>query len=577
MARPGSKSARASSDWELSAKISQRLSQETAFIRPARGGDVRIALGYPNSYHVGMSNLGLQLVYGILNLTPGVMCERFFLPDREDLGAVESSRRGLVTYESQTAVADFDVVAFTCAYENDYTNLLLLLELANIPLFSRDRTDQDALVLVGGAITLLNPEPLADIVDVFAVGEAEGLTQELVEELRCTKNLDRPERLFRLGQVPGLYVPSLYSFEFDGPKISGVTPADGLPSRIHKNYLAREQFTDLDCASWILSPNTEFDNTYLVEVSRGCPYVCRFCTVGFSYPKVRWKPLDRLIDLIDRQAPSQARIGLISATVGNYPHIDGLCEYLMSSERSVSFSSLRADQLPDSILTTLVRGGSKSLTLAPETGSQDLRYSINKRFSDQDYFEAARRAFRFGVKNIKMYSMVGLPNEVEADMQALVDLVLETRKIQMSEGLAGGRITLSLGLFVPKPLTPYQWHPLANMEETERKMRLVQQALSKVGGVVVNWEAPKTALVEALLARADRRMGAVLAKVYRKTNWKYWQQALNDCQLQLDELLYREREPTELLPWSHLESSWPVERLWKDSERARQQRWGSLK
>ncbi len=562
------------SSWGLTSKIQQRLAGENAFLRPSKGGDLRIALGYPNSYHVGMSNLGLQLVYGILNLTPGVVCERFFLPDREDLEQVREGRQGLVSYESQCRINEFDVVAFTCAYENDYTNFLVMLELAGIPLCSADRGESDPLVLIGGAITLLNPEPLADFADIFAIGEAEGLTEDLIDNLRATKHLKRRDRLEALAQVDALYIPSLYEEEYEGSIIRSRTQRGSAPAIIAKNYLSREQFVELDCASWIMSGETEFANTFLVEVSRGCPYVCRFCTVGFSYPKVRWKPLDRLTDLMDRNCPKDARIGLISATIGNYPEIDRLCERLMSEDRSVSFSSLRADMLPDSILETLVRGGSKSLTLAPESGSEDLRKSINKRFSDQQYFEASRRCFRKGVKNIKMYSMVGLPNEQFSDMDALVKLVLDTRKIQIDEGQAGGRITLSLGLFVPKPLTPYQWHPLANIEETEAKMQHVQQALSRVGGVVVNSEPPKTAIVEAILARADRRMGSVLRQVYRKTNWNQWTKALTQNGLNLEEMLYRERTAEEILPWSHLASSWPKERLLRDSQRAKDQRFG---
>lgn len=561
--------------WKLIRRAEDRLRQEITLLRPPHGGDLRVALGYPNTYHVAMSNLGMQVVYGILNQTPGVSCERFFLPDPEELEEYERHGRRLFTLESQQTVEQFDLIALTCAYENDYVNVLRLLELAGLPLRSADRDDQHPLVLLGGAVTLLNPEPLADFIDVFCVGEAEGLVEDLVAKWREVRDLPRPERLMALAQMPGLYVPSLYEPQFEGSRFVGLQPKPGAPPTIAKNYLSRDQFENINSSSWIMTENTEFGKTFLVEVSRGCPYICRFCTVGFSYPKVRWKPLDRLWEDILPIKHHQPRIGLISATVGNHPQIEALCERLMAEDLSVSFSSLRADQLPDAILETLVRGGSKSMTLAPETGSERLRKSINKRFSDGDYFDASRRAFEKGIRNLKMYSMVGLPNELDEDMDALAKLVEETRRLQVACGQGLGRITLGLGLFVPKPLTPYQWNPMARLDLAEQRMQRVQSRLARVGGVKVNSETPKTAILEGLQARADRRLGRVLERVYRKPSYKAWMKALAAEGLSLEEELYRPREPEEALPWGHIASSWPKERLLRDAERAREQRFRS--
>ena len=558
--------------WKLIARAEARLAKEIALLKPPGGGDLRVALGYPNTYHVGMSNLGMQVVYGILNRTPGVVCERFFLPDPDELEEYERHGRQLFSLESQTPIGDFDLVAVTCSYENDYVHLLRILELAGLPLWSRERDERHPLVLVGGAVTLLNPEPIADFVDVFSVGEAEGLTDDLVTALRATRDLPRPEQLLALANVPGLYVPSLYEPHYDGERFVGLEPKPGAPESIHKNYISRDQFESIPSSSCLMTEDTEFGTTFLVEVSRGCPYVCRFCTVGFSYPKVRWKPLDAVWQQIEEVAEYNPRIGLISATVGNHPQIEQLCEKLMSANLSVSFSSLRADKLPDAILDTLVRGGSKSMTLAPETGSEALRKSINKRFSDDHYYEAAGRAFRKGVKNLKMYSMVGLPNELDEDMDALARVVQETRRIQVAEGMGGGRITLSLGLFVPKPLTPYQWNPMATLGLAESRMARVQAALARTGGVKINAETPKTAVLEGLQARADRRLSRVLARIYRKPSYKAWMKALAAEGFSLDSELYRSREPEEALPWGHIASSWPRERLLRDAERAREQR-----
>ncbi|MBI3925955.1 MAG: radical SAM protein [Armatimonadetes bacterium] len=560
-----------SMSWKLVKNAERRLQGEIALLRPASGGDVRVALGYPNSYYVGMSNLGMQIVYGILNRTPGVCCERFFLPDPEELEEYELCGRRLFTLESQRPIGEFDIVAFTVAYEHDYVNFVRLLDLAGIPLFSADRSEAHPLVLVGGAVTFLNPEPIADFVDVFCIGEGEGMTEPLVEQFRATAGRPRRERLETLASIPGLYVPSLSRPHYEGERFQGLDP----PMTVQKNYLSREAFAAQDTASLLLTDDTEFGRSFLIEVSRGCPYVCRFCTVGFSYPKVRWKPVDQVWESIDRVRGFHPKVGLISATVGNHPQIEELCHRLMEHDLQVSFSSLRADQLPDAILETLVKGGSKTLTLAPETGSEDLRRSINKRFSDERYFESAERAFLKGVRNLRMYSMVGLPNELESDMDALIDLVRKTRALQRRTGQGAGRITLSLGLFVTKPLTPYQWNEMASIELAQRRMKKVQKALASDGGVKVNSESPRWAVLEGLLARADRRMARVLARVYRNPTFRVWLKALEAEGLSLESQVYRRREPDETLPWSHIASSWPKDRLLKDGERARNQRFGS--
>jgi radical SAM superfamily enzyme YgiQ (UPF0313 family) len=560
--------------WNLIRYAENRLSKEIAFLRPPRGGDVRVALGYPNSYHVGMSNLGLQVVYGLLNQTPGVSCERFFLPDPPEMAAYAAGGKPLMTLESQQSVRNFDLVAFSCSYENDYVHLLQILELAGIPLLASERNENHPLVCVGGAVTLLNPEPIADFVDFFCVGEAEGLVDDMVDGLRAGVRLERKARLEALAQIPGLYVPSLYTPSYADGRLEALTPNAGAPVQIAKNYISRDDFVEKLTASWIMTEDTEFANSYLIEVSRGCPYICRFCTVGFSYPKVRWTPVERIWNSIEAVAEYKPRVGLISASIGNHPEIDLLCHKLMENKISVSFSSLRADKLPDSILEAMVAGGTQSMTLAPETGSEDLRRSINKRFTDDEYFEASRRAFRLGMKNIKMYSMVGLPNELDKDMDSLVSLVRRTRQVQIEAGRAGGRITLSMGLFVPKPLTPYQWNAMASLELAESRMQQVLKGLSGLAGVKVNHETPKTAVIEGILSRADRRMGRVLLRVYQKPSFKAWQKALQAEGLSFEQELYRDRSPEETLPWAHIASSWPKERLLRDSVRARDQRFG---
>lgn len=540
-------------------------------MRPAQGGDLHVALGYPNTYRVGMSHLGIQLIYGFLNAIPGVICERFFLPDAEEMGWYKACGSPLLTLEGQRPVGDFDVVAFTCNYEPDYTNILIMLEMAGLPLWQAQRRDSDPMVLLGGAVTLLNPEPMADFFDLICVGEGEQMMEPLVEALRATQGEPREPRLRALAEA-GMYVPSLYTPLFAHGRFQGLEPAPGMPATVAKNYIDRDLFAEQETHSLVLTEETEFGRSFLIEVSRGCPYICRFCTVGFSYPKVRWRSLEHLWRSIEKVKAHHPKVGLISATVGNHPEIRQLCSRLMEADLRVGFSSLRADQLPDEMIEAMVKSGSKSMTLAPETGSEALRRSINKKFSDDCYFDAAERAFRHGIENLKMYSMVGLPNESEEDIEALVRLVAKTRALQRRVGNPGARITLGMGLFVPKPLTPYQWAPQLGLKDAKKRMAVVKKALARDGGVRVTAESPRVATLEGLLARGDRRMSQVLAAVRHDPSFPNYQKALADAGLSFEDENYRQRADEETLPWQHIEASWPTERLRKDALRARREK-----
>jgi len=558
--------------WKITENARRKVSNEIALVEPAGGGDLHVALGYPNTYRVGMSHLGLQLIYGFLNQIPGVVCERFFLPDEEEMAWYQATGTPLLTLESQRPVADNDLIAFTCNYEPDYVNVLKMLEMAGLPLWQHERTDNQPLVLFGGAVTLLNPEPVADFVDFICVGEGEQMMEPMVECLRATRGQPRVDRLRALAESAGFYVPSFYTPCYQNGRYEGLTPAPGLPEKVEKNYIDRDLFASQDTHSVVLTDDTEFGKSFLIEVSRGCPYICRFCTVGFSYPKVRWRSLEQLWRSIEKVKAHHPKVGLISSTVGNHPEIKELCRKLIEADMAVGFSSLRADQLPDEMIEAMVKSGARSMTLAPETGSESLRRSVNKKFSDATYLDAAERAFDGGITNLKMYSMVGLPNETEEDIEALVSLVQTTRELQRRRGKAGGRITLGMGLFVPKPLTPYQWTPQLGVKEAKRRMLIVKKALGGVGGVRVTSESPRVATLEGLLARADRRMSKVLVDVRWDPSYGTYKKALARHGLSFEQENYRTRDPDEALPWGHIQASWPKDRLLKDALRAKREK-----
>lgn len=541
--------------WNLIKRSDLYKAEETVLQKPQSGGDVRIALGYPNVYEVGMSNLGLQVVYSILNSIPGVVCERFFLPSQAELEMYGQSGRRLFTMESQRPVSEFQIAAFTVAFEPDYVNIAKMLELAGIPLRSEDRSAEGCpLVLAGGAVSLLNPEPIADFLDVMCIGEAEDFLPQFIERFRSFTNGSRKDLLSQFADLPGAYIPSFWQPVYKEGRFCGCIPRSGCPdNKISRLHLSAERYAETVQSSKFLTENTELGRSGLIEISRGCAFACRFCTVGFSYPKIRWKPLESVWKSIEELHKFTDRVGLISATAGTYPHIDELCRRLIESGISVAFSSLRVNSLPDSMLKALAAGGSKTVTLAPEVGSDALRRVANKLFTDAQYLETAGRAFEAGLVNLRMYSMIGLPGEREEHLQALADLARDSRKLQVSLGRGAGRITLSTGQLIPKPFTPFQWLAMLDKNTASKRMRFLEKAVSRIGGVDFACESPKLAAVQGLLARGDRRLGRVIELVYNRPSFGNWTKACREAGVDLEYELYEERSPEDaVFPWQHL-------------------------
>ena len=522
--------------------MAQTLARERGTIYKKPGGKaVRVALAYPNTYYLGMSNLGFQTIYRHLNERDDVVCERAFLPEPSDLEDLSRSCRPLATLESGLPLGSCDIVAFSVSFENDYPNLIRILELARIPVLAADRTPYDPIVLIGGAITYINPEPLADFADAMIIGDGEEAAYAYVDRYIADQGLDRSDHLVHAATLDGMYIPSLQAAT---PHDSGVPQGDG-PSgdagcdaplddgetgaagRIAKQQVSA--FEDYPAHSAVLTPDTEFGDMLLIEISRGCPRRCRFCAVSYVYPRFRALEPATVLDVIRSKEAALARegreglkaVGLVSSAMCDYPYLDELCEGLEETGLRVGVSSVRVDLVPDSLLRLMLKTGLRTMTIAPEAGSERLRKAINKPISSEEILTGARRILEKGIKHLKVYYMVGLPTETDADIEELIEMTRQLAGLQRECGEPGGRLRLSINPFVPKALTPFQWSPMASPREVKRKLNRIRKALRGTPGVEVKHESLKSAYFEAILSRGGRELSAFLTETVRQDgDWK---------------------------------------------------------
>ena len=533
---------------------------------------VRVAFCFPDTYEIGMSNLGMRILYGVMNEMDGVWCERVFAPwgDMED--AMVKNNLPLWTLESQSAVKDFDMIAFTIGYEMAYSNVLNMMKLAGIPLHAKDRTDLKGIVFAGG-VCAYNPEPLADFIDFFSLGEGEESTVEIVSlyDRAKSEGWSKDQFLKEVAKIPGVYVPSFYKHEYneDGT-LSAIVPLDGAPSKITKRIVE-----NLDEAYWptkMIVPSTEIvhDRANL-EVFRGCIRGCRFCQAGFSCRPVRKKSPEVLyrqaVETMEDSGHNE--ITLSSLSTSDYRGLkeltDELIPYCAANKINLSVPSLRADNFSKELMEKLQTVRKSGLTFAPEAGTQRLRDVINKNLTEDEILTTCSQAFEGGWNNVKLYFMLGLPTETDEDVLGIADLVykvIQAWKEHATNKKRGLRVHVATAYFVPKPHTPFQWEKQITPEEYLRRCRLLKSHFYSKS-ITYDYHAPDLSRLEAVFARGDRRLGPVIEEAVKNGakldgwdeyfNYSYWFDAMNTCGIDADFYTTRGYGDQEILPWDTID------------------------
>ena len=536
------------------------LAKEKGSIRKDRGGKLSVALAFPNHYRLGMSNLGIQIVYRILNERSDVVAERFFLPDGREMAIYLRSRGPLVSLESQTPLSSFNLAAFSISFENDYPNVLQMLEMGKIPLLSEERSENDPFIMAGGVASFLNPEPLAPFVDFFLLGEAEQNLDPFVDAFLefGRQPFKRHNVLLQLAKnVPGLYAPALYDVSYNkNGTLAHFTPSiKDVPEKVQVVHSPEGGFTGTRMPlSCITTPDTEFGSKVLMEVGRGCGHSCRFCAAGYVYRPPRVYEESKLHKGVNEALLMCSQVGLVSPAVSDAPGIEELIGKICRHGGKFSVSSLRAEKLSGKLLAHLKESGQRTITIAPEAGSQRLRNIINKHLTEEQILGAVRMIAGANDFSIRLYFLMGLPTESPDDVNEIAELVKKIKHRMVKESVARGkigRITLSVNCFIPKPFTPFQWFPMAEVGSLKNMQKQLKKTLIKSGGIVVNSDVPKWAYIQALLSLGDRRVSTILQNAHKLNgNWK---KAMQLSQINPDFFVYRPKSLDELLPWDFID------------------------
>jgi radical SAM family uncharacterized protein len=542
---------------------------------PVHGPD-RVAwlLIYPDTYEIGLPNQGLQILYELLNEREDAVAERTYAPWLDLEAKLRERQIPLFSLETHRSAGDFDVLAFNISAELVYTNVLNCIDLAGLPVRSADRSDGHPLVVAGGHCTF-NPEPLADFVDAFVIGDGEEVIGELTEALHGWRARERADVLRSLAAIPGVYVPSLYDVVYDGPALVATAPRyPEVPAVIEKRTVG-------DLAAWPypstqLVPLTEVVHDRLnVEVFRGCTRGCRFCQAGMITRPVRERPIEQVRQMVSNglERTGYDEVSLTSLSTADFSGIEGLVRDLCSSDIAVSLPSLRVDAFTVGIASEIQKVKRTGLTFAPEGGTWRMRRVINKLITEDDLYGAVESAFSQGWRRIKLYFLIGLPTETDEDVLGIAALAARCAQIGRSH-VKSATVVASVGGFVPKPQTPFQWAAQDSVATLRHKVGLLQDALRGVRGVQLRWHDPRATLAEGIASRGDRRLGAVIEDVWRAggtfQEWSEqfdldrWSAAMERHGLSVEWYVNRERERDEVLPWAHVSAGLHADFLWQD-------------
>jgi radical SAM superfamily enzyme YgiQ (UPF0313 family) len=488
-----------------------RIAREKVLYARHPGGDISVCVIYPNIYRLGMANLGFQAVFNIFETDPNVAADRAFLPDPDEREMFRAGTEHLVSFERGRPLSDFDILAFSISFETDYLNILSVLKMAGIPARRADRAGRNfPLIIAGGSAVFLNPEPIADFIDLFLIGEAEEMVPEFIERFDATRGSQN--RMHELAAVQGAYLPDYYAPIYDDVGRLATVNYSG-PGRAQVNRRLIRDLNRFATSSLILTEESVFGDMFLVEASRGCQWGCRFCAAGFMYRPIRYRAPETLIAEAERGLGERSVIGLVGAEMASVPGVADIASAVADRGGRLSPSSLKADCISPALASALARGGNQTVTVAPEAGSERMRKVINKNLTETEILRAAEMMLGEGVANLKFYFMIGLPEERDDDVLAIADLVAKVLERARARRTRIGSVTVSLNPFVPKPWTPFQWDPMEDARSIKRKVAMLRQRLARLGQVELDAESPREAYFQTLVSRGDRRIGGILERL----------------------------------------------------------------